>query len=188
MSFKVIAILGKAGSGKDTLAQQIVTDDRFSLVVTATTRPKRDYEINGIDYIFMTPEEFEKAEKIEETNFNGWSYGTLISALSKDKINVIVINPDGFISLASNNKIDIVGAFELKVNDKERLLRQLKREDNPNVDEIIRRYITDKKDFQEFEHTKNFYNLEVEILKNKTELDLNSNCTHIWAKINNQQK
>ena len=183
---KVIAILGKAGSGKDTLAQRIVTDDRFSLVVTATTRPKRDYEVSGIEYIFMTEEEFKKVEKIEEVSFNGWHYGTPISALSKDKINVIVINPDGFIALASNNKIDMVGAFEIQVNDKERLLRQLNREENPNVDEIARRYIADKKDFQEFEHAKRFYNLEVEILKNETELDLNSNCAHIWAKINNQ--
>lgn len=183
---KVIVILGKAGSGKDTLAQRIVADNRFSLVVTATTRPKRDYEVNGIDYIFMTEEEFKKVEKIEEVSFNGWHYGTPISALSKDKINVIVINPDGFITLASNNKIDIVGAFEIQVNDKERLLRQLNREENPNVDEIARRYIADKKDFQEFEHAKRFYNLEVEILKNETELDLNSNCAHIWTKINNQ--
>lgn len=186
MSLKVIAILGKAGSGKDTLAQQIVTDDRFSLVVTATTRPKRDYEVDGIDYIFMTEEEFKRAEKIEEASFNGWHYGTPISALSKDKINVIVINPDGFISLVSNNKIDIVGSFELQVNDKERLLRQLNREDNPNVDEIVRRYITDKEDFQKFEHAKSFYNLEVEILKNENELDLSLNCAYIWAKMNNQ--
>lgn len=183
---KVIVILGKAGSGKDTLAQRIVTDNRFSLVVTATTRPKRDYEVNGIDYIFMTEEEFRKAEKIEEVSFNGWHYGTPISALSKDKINVIVINPDGFITLAFNNKIEIVGAFEIQANDKERLLRQLNREENPNVDEIARRYIADKKDFQEFEHINRFYNLEVEILKNETELDLDSNCAHIWAKINNQ--
>ena len=186
MSLKVIAILGKAGSGKDTLAQQIVTDDRFSLVITATTRPKRDYEVDGIDYIFMTSEEFMRAEKIEEASFNGWHYGTPISALSKDKINVIVINPDGFISLACNDKIDIVGAFELQVNDKERLLRQLNREDNPNVDEIARRYITDKEDFQKFEHAKRFCNLKVETLKNETKLDLSLNCAHIWAKINNQ--
>lgn len=92
-------------------------------MVTATTRPKRDYEVSGIDYIFMTEEEFRKVEKIEEVSFNGWHYGTPISALSKDKINVIVINPDGFITLASNNKIDMIGAFEIQVNDKERLLR-----------------------------------------------------------------
>lgn len=123
MSLNVIAILGKSGSGKDTLAKELATDERFNLVVTATTRPKRDYEVDGVDYIFMTPEEFRKAEKIEEASFNGWHYGTPISALSKDKINVIVINPDGFVSLVCNDKINIIGAFELQVNDKERLLR-----------------------------------------------------------------
>ena len=38
--------------------------------------------------------------------------------------------------------------YIVSATPKTRLLRQLKREDNPNVDEIIRRYETDKKDFE----------------------------------------
>ena len=38
----------------------------------------------------------------------------------------------------------------IQASDKVRLLRSLNREVNPNVDEIVRRYTTDKKDFEEF--------------------------------------
>lgn len=92
--------------------------DNFNLVVTATTRPKRDYEIDGVDYIFMTDEEFKQAEKIEEAEFNGWHYGTPLSALSENSCNVIVLNPEGYMSLLDNSKINIIGTFELQVNDK----------------------------------------------------------------------
>lgn len=185
MKPNVIAIVGKSGSGKDSLAQQIVTnDDRFSLVVTATTRPKRDYEINGIDYIFMTKEKFDKTEKIEETSFNGWHYGTPLSSLSNEKYNIIVVNPKGFISLYRNPKINLIKGFELQVNDKIRLLRQLNREENPNIDEIVRRYSTDRYDFQEFDYAKSFLSLKVDILKNETLDDLQTNCNIIKGLIN----
>jgi guanylate kinase len=37
--------------------------------------------------------------------------------------------------------------YYIKTSDKERLIRQLTREDNPNVDEILRRFSADKQDF-----------------------------------------
>lgn len=187
MQRDVIVILGKAGTGKDSLAKTLVHmyPDNFNLVVTATTRPKRDYEIDGVDYIFMTDEEFKQAEKIEEAEFNGWHYGTPLSALSENSCNVIVLNPEGYMSLLDNPKINIIGTFELQVNDKQRLLRQLNREENPNVDEIIRRYKTDNNDFQEFSYAKNYLQLNVEILQNEILDDLKTNCKYIWSKLDN---
>ena len=46
--------------------------------------------------------------------------------------------------------IDVI-VFRINCSDKTRLLRQLNREENPNVDEIIRRYKTDKEDFYDLE-------------------------------------
>ena len=55
--------------------------------------------------------------------------------------------------------------YRVICSDKTRLLRQLNREDHPNVDEIVRRYKTDKDDFYdlEFEYTE---------LQNEINLDL----------------
>ncbi|MEZ4593770.1 MAG: guanylate kinase [Chloroflexota bacterium] len=62
---KLIVISGPSGVGKDTIARQLIeTDpDRYYFVVTATTRPPREGEVNGVDYFFFTNDEF--AEMIE---------------------------------------------------------------------------------------------------------------------------
>lgn len=184
--YKAIILIGKAGSGKDSLAREIcqTIPQNFNFVVSATTRPQRDYEINGIDYKFLTQEEFEKEEKIEESCFNSWYYGTLLSSLEKDKINILVLNPKGVKSLWNQNKVEILDIIQLKVTDKERLIRQLNREKNPNVDEIIRRYSADKKDFEEFADWCTKHDLFITRLKNEDALDFKSNYNYILGRVN----
>lgn len=84
---------------------------------------------------------------IESTNFNNWFYGTSFDGLNKEKINIGVFNPAGLRLLKSNSKVDLL-VFYVQASDKQRLIRQLNREDDPNVEEIIRRYHADKIDFQ----------------------------------------
>ena len=96
----IVALFGKAGAGKDTiqrlLIQHLVNTQN---IISNTTRPKRDYEKDGIDYHFLSVEDFAKkvlnGEMLEATNFNNWFYGTSIDSLNKDKINVGVFNPAG---------------------------------------------------------------------------------------------
>jgi guanylate kinase len=159
--FKVLAIMGKAGSGKDTIAKELIKcfPDRFERVVSATTRPPREGEINGVDYHFLTPAEFlselDNNRMLEATCFNDWAYGTPITSLSETKINVLVLNPEGVNILGWDKRIDLKVAYII-ASDKERLLRQLSREDNPDVDEIIRRFGTDRTDFLEAESNPDF--------------------------------
>jgi len=55
----LIVIAGPAGSGKSTLCDRLVLErPEFSRVVTTTTRPAREGEINGVHYHFFTPAEF----------------------------------------------------------------------------------------------------------------------------------
>lgn len=148
---KIVAIMGKSASGKDTLAGHLKRiNTNLNAIVSCTTRPKRDYETNGIDYHFYTNEEM--AEKVfngdmlECTVFNDWVYGTSIQSLDKDKINIGVFNPEGVESLREAG-LDVYCIY-VECNDKERLIRSLNREVNPDVDEIVRRYGTDAKDFK----------------------------------------
>jgi len=56
----LLVVAGPAGSGKTTLCERLVAEAPvFSKVVTATTRPPRASERNGVDYHFLTPEQFD---------------------------------------------------------------------------------------------------------------------------------
>jgi len=64
---KIIALFGQSGSGKDTLAKCLIKKaTNTHVIISCTTRPKRDYEQDGIDYHFLTNEEF--AEKVLDTS------------------------------------------------------------------------------------------------------------------------
>lgn len=62
----LLVISGPSGVGKDTIARQVIDrrPDTFHFVVTATTRPPRPGEVEGVDYIFLSNDEF--AHMIEE--------------------------------------------------------------------------------------------------------------------------
>lgn len=152
---KVLALAGKAGAGKDKILQEIL-DLRPDLheIISCTSRPPRAGEQNGINYYFYSYEDFEEKvknkEMLESTIFNGWYYGTSLDGIDTAAINVGVFNTTGIKSLYNNPNIDLQ-VFQIWANDKTRLLRQLNREPNPNVEEIIRRYGADKSDFLDFD-------------------------------------
>ncbi len=61
----LIVISGPSGVGKDSVLQRMKERDLpFHFVVTATTRPRREGEVDGVDYHFMSSDEF--AEMIEK--------------------------------------------------------------------------------------------------------------------------
>jgi guanylate kinase len=79
---KVFVITGPSGVGKGTLIEQLL--DRvpeLELSVSATTREPRSGEVDGRDYHFLTPEEFERrveaGEFLENATYSGNRYGTL---------------------------------------------------------------------------------------------------------------
>lgn len=169
MDYKMIAICGKAGSGKDTILQKIIKQNpNLHEIVSCTTRPKREGEINGVNYYYLTGEQFADKvlnnEMLEATCFNDWFYGTSLDSLDNTKVNIVVLNPDGIDSIMAHKNIELV-VFYIEVKDKTRLLRQLNREENPDVHEIIRRFKADELDFEELDF---HYN----VLCNENEEDL----------------
>lgn len=154
--FKVIALIGEAGSGKDSVMQNVLKKHPldFNEIISCTTRPMREGEAEGVNYYYLTPEEFAcrvlNNEMLEATSFNDWFYGTSYDALRSDCINIGVFNPDGIRAMIGMPDLEIK-VFRIICSDKERLLRQLNRENNPNVNEIIRRFSADKEDFSDLE-------------------------------------
>ena len=59
---KLIIISAPSGAGKSTIIGRIMEDESLRLVfsVSATARPRRGKELHGVDYYFMTPDEFQQ--------------------------------------------------------------------------------------------------------------------------------
>ena len=76
--YKVLAIIGKAGSGKDTLLNACLDryKDKLHGIVSYTTRPPREGEVDGINYFFVSEEEFTEMtldlQMLETSCFNDW--------------------------------------------------------------------------------------------------------------------
>lgn len=160
---KIFYIMGKSSSGKDTLYKMLLekfTD--FKTIILYTTRPIREGEEDGVEYHFVNEEEtknLRKAGKIIElreyhTIHGIWSYYTV---------------DDGQVDLTSNNYL-VIGTLDsynkikkyygeeylvplyIEVEDGERLMRALKREQNqehPKYSELCRRFLADQEDFLE---------------------------------------
>ena len=145
---KIVALFGMAGSGKDTLQNLLAESLDVNPIVSATTRPPRDTEIDGEAYHFKTDDNFFDGGMVEYTQFRGWYYGTPYSSLDRDKVNIGVFNIAGIKQLKRSGIVEVLPIF-VACEEKVRLLRQLEREEYPDCEEICRRFMTDKEDFDE---------------------------------------
>lgn len=160
--YQVIALMGESGAGKDTvLKEMLIQHPELNKIITSTSRPRREKEIDGINYFYYTDEEFIKKiqddEMVDWQIFNNWQYGTEIKALNEDKINVGVFSPKAIRTLMNRKDCNVFVVW-VRTSDKERLLRQLNREANPDVKEIVRRASADYKDFENIDF--NYFNMQ----------------------------
>jgi guanylate kinase len=123
-----------SGAGKTTVANFIIKNvEDIRRVITATTRPKRKGEVDGVDYIFLTLEEFEKGIRegmfLEYAKVYGNYYGT-----PKDQ--VLRNEEEGYDSLLV---IDVQGAMTIKRNFPDSVLVFLL---PPSIEELRRRLLT----------------------------------------------
>ncbi len=101
----VIAVIsGPAGSGKSTIAERLLAEsESITRAITATTRQPRAGEQDGVDYFFMTKEEFshdlDAGKFIEYNEFNNNFYGTprkyLEKCIENGKTVLLVIDVNG---------------------------------------------------------------------------------------------
>lgn len=87
---KLIIITAPSGAGKTSITRQLLKTfpDQLAFSISAATRQKRDHESDGVDYHFMTVEEFK--ERIQNNSFVEWEmvyegkyYGTLKSEIHR---------------------------------------------------------------------------------------------------------
>ena len=145
-----------SASGKDTICHKLEKDN-FKRVITYTTRPPRDNEKDGVDYNFISKEEFdnliENGNMIEyhtyNTAFGTWYYGSSNLNIDLNKHDyIIILTLEGareFINYYGANNCII---FYI---DCPRKIRESRAESRPNFNknEWERRLITDKEDFSE---------------------------------------
>ena len=129
-------------------------------VISCTTRPQRTNEQNGIDYYFVTEEQFhllEQENKIVEkrqysTTKGLWFYFTPRFTLLPEKNYILITTPEGVEHLEANYGPAIIRVIYLVLDDKERLERCIKRESlqpMPDYEEVCRRFLADQKDFSD---------------------------------------
>lgn len=78
---KLFVISGSSGVGKGTVIKEFLSKHpEFKLSVSCTTRNPREGEVHGINYFFLTKDEFkaciERNEFLEWAEFSGNMYGT----------------------------------------------------------------------------------------------------------------
>ena len=105
----LVVFSGPSGCGKDTVLEKIKQNGYvFDKTVSATTRAMRDGETDGVDYYFISKEDFEEKIKndefVEYTQYNGNYYGTLKSEIENR------VNKGGCVLL----KIEVEGGLNIK--------------------------------------------------------------------------
>ena len=146
----MILLIGKTAAGKDKTRNELVKMG-YIPVVTYTTRPLRDGEVNGVTYNFISKEDFLKKEFegffAETTSYDvatgeTWYYGSAIEDLTSDK--VMIANPDGVKKLKKLKSINPV-VFNILASE-ETIWNRLRQRGDDNV-EARRRLNADDIDF-----------------------------------------
>ena len=103
-----ITISAPSGSGKTTLCKALqLVEPEIEWSISYTTREKRSIEENGVDYFFISEQEFEdliiQGHFVEWQNVHGFYYGTSVSnlenAIENDKIMLIEMDVKGSMSI-----------------------------------------------------------------------------------------
>ncbi len=161
---KLIVLMGKSASGKDTIYKLLKENESLNLkqLVPYTTRPMRAGEVEGEAYHFVTEAQFkellQKGRVIEHRSYNTvhglWRYFTVADAqldLSKDSY-LLIATLEAYVSVLSYFGADKVVPVLVTLDDGVRLERALSRErqqDNPKYEEMCRRFLADSEDYSE---------------------------------------
>lgn len=150
---KILAIYGMSAAGKDTFLNHLSNNFDLNKILLTTSRPLREKEIDGVDYLFKKKKDILRDDNfLWPIDYNNWIYAIAKESIKNDKINIGVFNTYWMKKFFEDNDehFDLM-AIEVSASDKDRLMRSLRREKNPDCDEICRRFLADKQDFNDVE-------------------------------------
>jgi len=118
---KIILITAPSGSGKTSIVKHLMKKfPSLAFSISATTRPPRQNEKEGVDYYFISEHDFQ--EKIHNKEFLEWEmvyegkyYGTLKSEMSRiwkeNKVPVLDIDVQGAIHVQQQYPVNTIAIF-----------------------------------------------------------------------------
>lgn len=150
----MIVLCGRSCSGKDTIKKELINRG-YHNIVRYTTRPIREGEVDGVDYHFVTEDQFHdimfhenpdmrfvETECYQVANGDFWYYGTRKSDLQCNA--VITANPN---SLNKILAVEEANPFVFYIHANSNVLRSRSIDRGDNRDEAERRMKADDADF-----------------------------------------
>lgn len=161
---KLFCIMGKSGSGKDTIYRKLLQLPQLELktIVLYTTRPIREGEVDGETYHFITEEQLDEMRRqhmvVEErcyhTVHGDWYYATVQdgSICPEESDYLLIGTPESYLAMKQYFGESVMEPVYIEVEDGLRLTRALEREKqqaSPRYAEMCRRFLADAADFSE---------------------------------------
>ena len=190
---KIFYLMGKSGSGKDTVYKHIKEQmPELKNIVIYTTRPIRSDEVDGVAYHFSNEEQllqFQKDGKVIElreynTVHGIWKYFTVDDGqFDTEEHSVAIGTLESYVQMKEYFGPQKMVPLYIEVEDGIRLERALKRERKqvaPKYEEMCRRFLADAKDFSEENLKaagieKRYQNIELEDCVNEIILGMKEN-------------
>ena len=198
----IYVFMGKSSAGKDHIVKEVLkANPNVELAVSHTSRPMRKGETNGVEYHFISKEEFLKRQqngyfietrKYDTFDLNGnkdtWYYGLSYDALkdSRAKNYAVILDLQGLNELVGalqNQEIEII---YIKADRNIRMARALNREGkmtDEQIKEVERRFVADDLDFP----NDILENMDISILSNNNLDELYNNLEFLNKMINKNQ-
>ena len=191
----ILILSGPSGCGKSTLLKEVYKDiSDYYFSISTTTRTPRTGEVNGVDYFFVTKEEFEK--DIENDNFLEYAkvhdnyYGTSLTpinkALQEGKLVIFDIDVQGHEIVRS--KLDSIVTSVFITTPSLKVLEERLNARNTDSSDIIEKRIKNAKGevefFQDYDYLIINDNLEIAA----KELVCIANITRIKTKLYEKDK
>lgn len=151
----MIVLVGESASGKTSVQKHLKEYYEYKDIVSYTTRQPREGEVDGVDYHFITVEQFKLLKEqgffAETAIYNDWNYGVAKEDCTDDK--VAVLTPHGLRQVSKLKDINVV-SFYINVPRRDRLIKILQRGDN--IEEAYRRSLSDVGQFDGIEDEVDF--------------------------------
>ncbi len=162
----ILCLIGKSATGKDSVKKELINLGMDS-VVTTTTRPMRDGEIQDVTYHFVDKSQFcrfkEQGFFAETDSYNTvhgtWYYGTQYKDLKDHENKVIILNPTGIKSISE--QMDMKDWLIVHITCPDEILKDRLKKRGDNLKEAERRFEDDKIKFMNIDRF-----VDVEVVNN----------------------